>query len=121
MFKTLKSLLTTVSGADSVQSPAPEERKRTVSADKDFRAVLIAPGVKSCMAANFSSGERYLLRDAPRLPLPGCTMSAECACRYTKVNDRREADRRQIAVWETTRRFAGTEKRSGRNRRSSNH
>lgn len=89
--------------------------------DKDYRAVLIAPGVDCCLAANFSSGERYLLRDAPRLPLAGCTKPAECSCKYNKVHDRRDAERRQMGIWETSRWFAGTEKRTGRNRRSDKH
>jgi hypothetical protein len=122
VLKTLKSLLMTVSSADSIQSAAaPEESNKAVGPDKDYRAVLIAPGATCCLAANLSSGERYLLRDAPRLPLAACTKPADCSCRYTKVHDRRTAERRQTGIWETTRWFAGTEKRTGRNRRSGNH
>jgi hypothetical protein len=121
MLKTLKSFLTTVSSADSIRSAAAEQSTKTVSPDKDYRAVLIAPGVTCCLAANISSDERYLLRDAPRLPLAACTKPAACSCRYTKVHDRRAADRRQTGIWETTRWFTGTEKRSGRNRRSGEH
>lgn len=37
---------------------------------------------------------RYLSRDAPRLPLPGCPTPDECPCTFKHFEDRRNGPRR---------------------------
>lgn len=39
--------------------------------------------------------ERFLSREAPRLPLAGCTMKY-CRCRYVHYKDRRQRERRNF-------------------------
>jgi hypothetical protein len=38
--------------------------------------------------------KRFLARDAPVLPLQGCTLSAACNCIYRHYTDRRAGSRR---------------------------
>ncbi len=56
-------------------------------------AVSIATGPRCCGAARDLRGERFLSRDAPKLPLKDCDR-ADCACRYEHHKDRREGLRR---------------------------
>ena len=80
----------------------------------DFRAVEIAPSITCCVAAMQVTGRPYLLREAPRLPLRGCTMPTNCSCMFRKNADRRDSDRRLFGTTETSRRFAGFDRRGGR-------
>jgi hypothetical protein len=77
-------------------APAPEApAKPAGSAAKKmaFHAVSIAPGHRCCAAANELRGERFLSRDAPKLPLPECDRT-DCTCRYEHHDDRRKGPRR---------------------------
>jgi hypothetical protein len=65
-----------------------------------------------------ATGKRYLLRDAPRLPLQTCTTPTNCSCKFRKNADRRDSDRRLFGSTETNRWFAGVESRTSRSRRS---
>ena len=68
---------------------ALDERNAT-----DFRAVCITPGLESCCKqAQSLQKRRFLMRDAPPLPLPTCD-AAKCECRYEKFPDRRVGPRR---------------------------
>ncbi|HEY6643913.1 hypothetical protein [Povalibacter sp.] len=59
-----------------------------------FQAIAIYRGVSACEMARKFSEHRFLVREAPTLPLPGCTMSQACECRYLKFRDRRGESRR---------------------------
>ena len=62
---------------------------------QDFRSVTIdstASGAP-CQTAIELADERFLLADAPMLPLPGCN-SNSCRCGYARQDDRRDFDRR---------------------------
>lgn len=49
----------------------------------------------NCEALHSLQGRRFLVTEAPPLPVPGC--SAEyCDCRYVHHRDRRQGDRRSI-------------------------
>ena len=65
----------------------------------DYRAAFVIPGPNCCAAVSAVVEQPWLLREAPRLPLAYCTRADECACRYQKVPDRRQAiiDRRTLA------------------------
>lgn len=108
LFKSLKALI----------APAPQALHKPVSPAHDYRAVMVIPGIECCEAVRFTAGERYLLKDAPKLPLPNCTNAENCSCRFKKIGDRRDADRRQLGVWEANRWYGGPEHRSGRDRRA---
>jgi hypothetical protein len=60
-----------------------------------YGAVSIATGQKPCCeAAQKISGNRYLMSQAPTLPLDGCTLYDKCRCKYEKWDDRRQEERR---------------------------
>jgi hypothetical protein len=62
---------------------------------QDVRAVSIVCGARSCEAAASVKGKRRLMSQAVALPLAGCSMSAQCKCRYQKYGDRRDEDNRR--------------------------
>jgi hypothetical protein len=62
--------------------------------DKSWHAVCVVPGRMACEAAQRLRGQRFLSRDAPRLPLPDCNHQAECQCKYQHLADRRGDPRR---------------------------
>ncbi|MDJ0927287.1 MAG: hypothetical protein QNJ73_06495 [Gammaproteobacteria bacterium] len=64
---------------------------------KDFRGVQIHPGPRACKLARAQKGERYLMNDAPSLPLPECD-AASCNCRYVKLRDRRSWEPRRLEL-----------------------
>ena len=59
-----------------------------------FHAVSILPGEHACAAAFRATGQRFLSREAPTLPLPTCD-AFDCACRFTHHKDRRAGPRRR--------------------------
>jgi hypothetical protein len=100
----------------ALRSPTGAARE-PVRAGVDYRAVSLAPNAACAAAVREAVGRRFLLRDAPRLPLPGCTKSAHCTCRYRKHADRRDGDRRLFGTMESERWFMGEERRQGGPRR----
>jgi hypothetical protein len=58
-----------------------------------FGAVEIRTRSRACDAARALEGQRFLVKNAPALPLPGCTAAA-CACGFGKLSDRRTEGRR---------------------------
>src|SRR6202046_3340985 len=62
-----------------------------------WSAVRIATRGETCAKAQALRDKRLLARDAPALPLKGCTMSATCNCMYRHYADRRAAARRDAA------------------------
>jgi hypothetical protein len=117
MIKMLKGLLGKIWHESPVKRPAPIAAPRRPNSGGDFRAVKIEPGIKCCAAAMRARESSYLLRDAPRVPLYGCTMPTNCSCKFRKNADRRDSDRRLLRAAETNRLFAGLESRK-RGRRS---
>jgi hypothetical protein len=111
MLKGIRALLRKTPRDNPAKKPARKTPAKPATAGKDFRAVSIAPGSASCAAANAIAGKRYLFREVPHLPLVDCTMAPNCSCKFKKVSDRRDRDRRQINPAEPTRRFAGPDNR----------
>jgi hypothetical protein len=64
--------------------------RRTVN---PHHAVVVVPGRHACAAAYALRDRRFLSREAPALPLTGCS-AGECSCRYEHHGDRRHAVRR---------------------------
>lgn len=82
--------------------PAPAEAGRASAATPaarrkppgGFHGVTVRPCLEACQAAQAVAGERFLSKDAPALPLPGCNQ-ARCDCTYGHYSDRRDrGDRR---------------------------
>jgi hypothetical protein len=118
MIKLLKGLLDNISRADPARKAEPNAKPKRSNITGDFRAVEIAPGIICCAAAKHARGRPYLLRQAPRMPLYGCTMPMNCSCKFRKNADRRDNDRRLFGAAETNRWFVGLEGRKREARRS---
>jgi hypothetical protein len=93
--------------------------QRPVAAGSPYHAVSILPGAAACGAAYRFAGQRYLSRQAPRLPLPSCDMKT-CSCRFKHHKDRRAGPRRNsdVGVWTMTGAFPLKERRQSRGRRA---
>jgi hypothetical protein len=96
------------------REPLPQPAKAL--APRPFQAISIYCGVKSCAIARRFRDHRFLARDAPQLPLSGCTMAGACQCRYLKHKDRR-AERRRFVDFASIRRDLGQERRQRVGRR----
>lgn len=118
MIKVLQGLLGKITRELAATKPTPTERPKRPNIAADFRAVEIAPSIMCCAEAVRATGRPYLMREAPRLPLYGCTMPTNCACKFRKNPDRRDSDRRLFGGTETNRWFAGVDSRTCRGRRS---
>ena len=118
MIKVLKDLLGKISREQFAKKNTSIASPNRSKSTGDFRAVEIAPSVMCCAAAKQITGRFYLLRQAPRLPLMGCTMPTNCSCKFRKTADRRESDRRLLGATEINHWFAGVEGRKRQGRRS---
>ena len=65
---------------------------------KHCHAVSVRPGTDACAAAASAEHQRWLSREAPQLPLPGCTGPDSCRCTYQHHEDRRAGGRRAAEV-----------------------
>jgi hypothetical protein len=86
LFDKAKSLL---GRREAESAPAPVRK----TSQTTYHAVGITPGPRCCAAARTLEGRRFLSREAPTLPLKGCT-SGNCTCRYEHFDDRRKGPRR---------------------------
>ncbi|HEY4880894.1 MAG TPA: hypothetical protein VIH80_01840 [Steroidobacteraceae bacterium] len=84
-----------------------------------WSAVRIDTHGEACAKAMALRGKRFLGRDAPALPLKGCTLSAACHCSYRHYVDRRGGQRRSVAAGASRTADAAPERRSARERRGS--
>jgi hypothetical protein len=85
---------------------------------RPFQGISIYRGLICCDLARRFSEHRFLVRDAPALPLNGCSMAKSCQCKYIKHKDRRSESRRLNDFGLAARLFDGRERRK-RGRRSS--
>ena len=86
---------------------------------RPFQAISIFRGVRACEMARKFSEHRFLTRDAPSLPLSGCTLPESCECRYIRHKDRRAEARRLVDFGTSARVYDGRERRFTRGRRAS--
>jgi hypothetical protein len=121
MIKTLRALLGKTPREPPAKKPAPSAGSKPSNNRGEYRAVSLAPSSTCCAAAKDAPGKRYLLREAPRLPLADCTMPTNCSCKFRKHADLRDVDRRALGATETSRWFAGSERRKRGGRRSTNN
>ena len=89
----------------------PDEPK-PVEVVRPFPAISIYRGMKSCEMAKRFSEHRFLAKDAPTLPMSGCTMPKMCTCRYLKHKDRRTERRRFIEFGTAMRNYLGQDRRT---------
>jgi hypothetical protein len=118
MIRLLRALLGEGPREYPAKKPAPGTRPKPSLAGGDYRAVSLKPSIECYAAAKNAAGKRYLLREVPNLPLADCTMPAKCSCKFRKHADRRDGDRRLLGTAESSRWFAGSERRKRGRRRS---
>ena len=70
------------------------ETGTTPAAKKRWDAVSVKSHAGACPAATSAKNQRWLSREAPQLPLPGCTRPDTCRCTYQHHEDRRAEGRR---------------------------
>jgi len=80
-----------------------------------YHAVTVAPVARCCEAARATLLQPILVRNLPRLPLPGCTMPQSCRCELREWADRRIGERRLPEAVP----HANSERRARRGRRVS--
>jgi len=100
------------SGSDIIP-PRPDTLKSR------YRAVRIVPATRGCPAVYAAGKQRFLLGEAPRLPLERCNQIFRCRCDYKHYADRRSGnERRQIfGSLSEAAPVGSANKRSGRDRR----
>jgi hypothetical protein len=92
----LAILITIVAGASTailVELRNTGERRPMRPSKRRFRAVSIVPmdGMSCCSVCDPLGTRRFLLHEAPKLPIAGCTAPA-CTCRYRHHLDRRRVN-----------------------------
>src|ERR1700761_371645 len=92
------------------------EKKKSEGTQQPWYSVSIAIKKMSCDEAKGMDGRRFLSKQAPRLPLSGCTRSEHCPCTYRHHQDRRAGPRREEEQ-SGLRRPARPERRGGHGRR----
>lgn len=92
--------------------PAPRARGAA-----PWHAVSVVPGPTPCAVARAFRGQRFLSREAPHLPLPGCADRGACRCIYRHHADRRAGPRRAFEKGLPGSRRVAAERRGVRGRR----
>jgi hypothetical protein len=75
-------------------APNDKGTDKPKAADRRWHAVSVKPMPGACDAATAGKTSRWLSREAPMLPLPGCTRPDRCRCTYQHHDDRRIGGRR---------------------------
>jgi hypothetical protein len=76
---------------------APRAHSPSAKKIPPYRAVSVAPTRASCPAAVAIRDKRFLVAEAPTLPLPMCTWPLSCPCKLKAHEDRRALPRREEA------------------------
>lgn len=64
----------------------------TLRSATPYQAVSVVPNRASCSAAIAIRHQRFLVAEAPTLPLPLCTFPSSCTCRFEIHEDRRSCE-----------------------------
>jgi hypothetical protein len=71
----------------------PRKPPRTSRSAHPYHAVSIRLGKNACAAAKALAEQRFLAKEAPRLPLAKCD-AERCGCAFAHYEDRRQEGRR---------------------------
>jgi hypothetical protein len=82
-----------------------------------YHAVSLLPGEHACAAAYRFTGQRFLSKHAPKLPLPTCD-AFHCTCRFKHHKDRRAGPRRRSDIGLMSGNWPGNERRNTGGRRT---
>lgn len=67
----------------------PSKNLPTTNQRNPFQAVSVIPGGRACGGVRKLEGERFLIQEAPLIPLSGCN-PRNCSCKYARFEDRRD-------------------------------
>jgi hypothetical protein len=73
------------------QTAKPEQKQ----VRRNYKGASIHPGENCCQAIREFGNTRFLVEEAPRLPLERCDRIGECLCKYDNYPDRRNGDDRR--------------------------
>ncbi len=104
-------------GATKPSRLPPANNKAAQWISNPWHAVSIAPSKQACEAARQAYRMRFLSKDAPQLPLPGCH-ARNCQCHYRHHDDRRSSPRRAADSSSPNKLWRGQERRSTAERRA---
>jgi len=104
VLKRAKGML--VSAGPSKTEPPPKRKPN------QYHAVSVVAGPQACAVARALADKRFISREAPPLPLAGCTQE-HCDCRYAHHEDRRKGPRRASEMGVAVDGYVGRDKRSG--------
>ena len=82
--------------------PGPVTKKTAASAvctRLPYQAISCRSGAGNCAAVAALKDQRFLVEDAPQLPLADCTSSERCKCKYRHHEDRRNRDDDRRALY----------------------
>lgn len=101
----------------AIKDPA---KQGTPASDRRWHAVSVKPGPGACSVADSGRNRRWLSREAPMLPLPGCTRPEKCRCTYQHHEDRRSSEGRRAEEVDAFARpvKVAHERRTGKTRRA---
>lgn len=77
---------------------AKKTAERAVCTRLPYHAVSCRSGAGKCAAVKAIKNQRFLVEDAPQLPLADCT-SERCECKYLHHEDRRDNDDDRRALY----------------------
>jgi hypothetical protein len=98
---------------------ASREAAKPQGIPKQWHAVCVDAKTSSCAKAQEMRKKRFLSREAPVLPLDGCSNPDKCPCTYTHYDDRRGKSRRdEEAKLSSKAKKPTSERRMSRGRRS---
>ena|ERR1700733_5376385 len=91
---------------------------RPTGIPKQWHAISVEAKPLSCIEAHNLRKQRFLSKEAPKLPLRGCTKGAICPCTYKHHDDRRAKARRKESASVSNSKTPASERRRSRGRRS---
>src|SRR5471030_595540 len=113
------SLKRLVGQARAATTASHSTARRPATIPKKWHAISIDARPLSCTTARELRKKRFLSKEAPALPLEGCTKRASCPCRYKHHDDRRGDVRRDGEAGISSKASGhGNERRTSRGRRS---
>jgi hypothetical protein len=77
------------------RNPKPTAKPEQKQVRRNYKSASIHPGENCCQAIREFGKTRFLVEEAPRLPLERCDRIGECLCKYDNYPDRRNGDDRR--------------------------
>jgi hypothetical protein len=96
-------------------------KKKSARPKGQYAGLEFIPDKPCCDAATTMGSRRFLISEAPKVPLATCSDPALCRCKYRNVDDRRAGDERRSVVGALSKGMPigdeRTNNRAGRDRR----